>query len=167
MAKIIRGTAPPRQVLWNSAITPAGRLLLGVSDKGALCRASFLRARRATDIVAEWQAEWPRTAFMGGKLPQHWQELPLLMIGTAFQVAVWRAIMKIPQGETASYGGIAIRVGAPRAARAVGTACGLNRLAYIVPCHRVVAAHGLGGYGPGGLAIKRALLKAEGVVVAD
>jgi methylated-DNA-[protein]-cysteine S-methyltransferase len=85
------------------------------------------------------------------------------------------AVRQLAYGETASYGSIARRIGAPRAARAVGGAMGRNPLTLIVPCHRVIAADGtLGGYGGDGpfeqhdsLARKRELLLREGVTVAE
>lgn len=88
-------------------------------------------------------------------------DLPIEMPGSAFQKRVWSELRRIPYGRTISYRELADRVGAPRAARAVGLANGSNRLAVIVPCHRVVAAGGgLGGYG-GGLNAKRLLLDLE------
>jgi AraC family transcriptional regulator of adaptative response/methylated-DNA-[protein]-cysteine methyltransferase len=73
--------------------------------------------------------------------------LPLDLIGTAFQQRVWRALRDIPPGATTTYGEIAERIGARFAARAVGTACGQNPLAVVVPCHRVLRSDGgLGGY---------------------
>jgi len=81
--------------------------------------------------------------------------------GTEFQQEVWRALCRIPFGETRSYIEIARAIGRPRSARAVGQACGRNPIALIVPCHRVVAhGGGLGGYS-GGLNIKAALMKLE------
>lgn len=80
--------------------------------------------------------------------------------GTQFQQAVWRALLDIPRGETRTYGQIAEQIGRPRAMRAVGQAVGANPLAVVVPCHRVVAANGLGGFG-GGLALKKKLLQLE------
>ena len=81
---------------------------------------------------------------------------------TPFQRAVWEAIRRIPHGEVRSYGWIARAIGRPRAARAVGAACGANPWPIIVPCHRVVAADGsLGGYSAG-LKWKRLLLRIEG-----
>lgn len=88
-------------------------------------------------------------------------DLPFSLHGTEFQLAVWNAIRRIPYGEVRSYGEVAWMAGYPRAARAVGTACKKNPLLLIVPCHRVVASEGLGGYG-GRPDIKRALLKLEG-----
>jgi O-6-methylguanine DNA methyltransferase len=88
-------------------------------------------------------------------------DLPLDAPGSAFQEGVWRALREIPYGETISYRELATRVGVPAASRAVGRANGSNRLAIVIPCHRVIAANGgLGGYG-GGLPAKQALLALE------
>jgi AraC family transcriptional regulator of adaptative response/methylated-DNA-[protein]-cysteine methyltransferase len=87
--------------------------------------------------------------------------LPLDLIGTAFQQKVWRALRDIPRGKTMSYAELARQIGTPRAARAVGTACGRNPVAVAVPCHRVVRDDGaLGGY-RWGLERKRTLLERE------
>jgi O-6-methylguanine DNA methyltransferase len=88
-------------------------------------------------------------------------ELPLDLRGTAFQLKVWQALREIPLGETRSYGQIAAAVGEAGAARAVARACASNRVALVVPCHRVVpAGGGTGGYRWGGER-KAALLAAE------
>jgi methylated-DNA-[protein]-cysteine S-methyltransferase len=88
-------------------------------------------------------------------------ELELAARGTAFQHAVWDALVQIPYGETCSYGDIAKAIGQPQGARGVGAANGANPIALIVPCHRVIGADGsLTGYG-GGLPLKRALLAHE------
>ena len=86
--------------------------------------------------------------------------VPVSPEGTEFQKIVWDAMTDIPYGSTASYGEIAEYIGHPRSARAVGTACGCNPIPIIIPCHRVVASDGLGGYS-GGLAIKKKLLEIE------
>jgi len=87
--------------------------------------------------------------------------MPLVLDGTPFQTAVWRALLEIPFGATTSYETVARRVGKPGAARAVGRANGDNRIAIIVPCHRVIGADGsLTGYG-GGQHRKRRLLDLE------
>ncbi|MBI5502652.1 MAG: methylated-DNA--[protein]-cysteine S-methyltransferase [Deltaproteobacteria bacterium] len=89
-------------------------------------------------------------------------DLQLAPEGTPFRRATWRALEKIPYGETISYGQLARRIGKPAAARAVGAAVGANPLAIVIPCHRVIGADGsLTGFG-GGLPIKRALLQLEG-----
>lgn len=93
-------------------------------------------------------------------------DVPLdLAYGTAFQQSVWQALLKIPQGGTASYGEVSQRIGKPAAVRAVGAAVGRNPVSIIVPCHRVMGAGGkLTGYA-GGLERKSALLKLEGVAL--
>ena len=81
--------------------------------------------------------------------------------GPAFHRKVWKALLRIPAGRTQSYGALARRIGHPRAARAVGQACGANPLPLIIPCHRVTAVHGaLGGFSCG-LAWKELLLDRE------
>lgn len=89
-------------------------------------------------------------------------DVPMELDGTAFQREVWTELTRIPYGETISYGELARRVGRPSAPRAVGQANGRNPIPVIVPCHRVLASNGIGGYG-GGLKVKRALLAVEGV----
>jgi len=86
--------------------------------------------------------------------------VPVAPEGTAFQRDVWEALQDIPYGSTATYGRIAEEIGRPGSARAVGTACGANPIPLIIPCHRVVASNGIGGYS-GGLSIKRKLLAME------
>ena len=71
-------------------------------------------------------------------------DLPLLIEGTPFQLKLWQALCEIPRGKTLTYGELARRLGAE--ARAVGQACGDNRLPIVIPCHRVVAADGIGGF---------------------
>ena len=88
--------------------------------------------------------------------------LSLKIEGTDFQKDVWNEIKKIPYGETASYGDIAKRIDNPNAYRAVGSACNANPIPLIIPCHRVVASNGIGGYG-GGLALKKKLMELEGI----
>jgi len=81
---------------------------------------------------------------------------------TAFQDAVARALRRVPYGETVTYGELAALAGHPGAHRAAGTFCAFNRYPIVVPCHRVVAAGGIGGYGSLGVAYKRRLLALEG-----
>jgi methylated-DNA-[protein]-cysteine S-methyltransferase len=89
-------------------------------------------------------------------------DVPMELDGTAFQKEVWAELSRIPYGKTISYGELARRVGRPKGPRAVGQANGRNPIPIIVPCHRVLAGNGIGGYG-GGLPMKRALLAVEGV----
>ena len=88
--------------------------------------------------------------------------VPMELDGTPFQKDVWTELTRIPYGETISYGELARRVGRPKGPRAVGQANGKNPIPIIVPCHRVLASTGIGGYG-GGLPMKRTLLAVEGV----
>lgn len=91
-------------------------------------------------------------------------DIALSQHGTAFQRRVWQAIAEIPLGQVRTYGEIASQIGS--GPRAVANACGANHLPLFVPCHRVVAQHGLGGFMQGkqdGLLIKRWLLRHEGV----
>jgi len=88
-------------------------------------------------------------------------EVPLHVSGSPFQERVWQELLKIPYGETRSYQDVAKKTGSPDAVRAVGTANGMNRIAIVIPCHRVVNKGGkLGGYG-GGLWRKQRLLGLE------
>jgi len=86
--------------------------------------------------------------------------------GTALQQAVWAALLGIPRGRMETYGSLARRIGRPRAARAIGQACGANPVPLFIPCHRVIAANGsLGGFSSG-LAWKEYLLDVEAIPVA-
>ena len=101
-------------------------------------------------------------AYFAGQLREF--ELPLDMQGTDFQKRVWGQVAAIPYGETRSYLRISRALGSPGAVRAVGAADGANPVPIVVPCHRVIGAHGkLVGYG-GGLALKRWLLELEGAM---
>ncbi len=97
-------------------------------------------------------------AYFRGRAPKR---LPAFDLGGSdFDRKVWRALLDIPWGETCTYGALAARLGAPGAARAVGGAAGRNPVPILIPCHRVVAAGGLGGYS-GGAEVKRWLLAHE------
>lgn len=100
-------------------------------------------------------------AYFAGKLRRF--DLPLAPRGTAFQIKVWEAMLRIPCGETRSYGDIAREIGCG-AARPIGGACGKNPIPVIIPCHRILGSGNFGGYsGHGGLDTKRILLRLEGV----
>lgn len=86
--------------------------------------------------------------------------VPYRLVGSKFQRAVWKEMLRIPYGTTATYGRLADRIGDRGAVRAVGVACGANPLPLLVPCHRVVAANGIGGFS-GGLERKKWLMKLE------
>ena len=86
--------------------------------------------------------------------------IPVFQAGSALQQEIWAAVRAIPSGETATYGEIALEVGRPRAARAVGSACARNLTTPFTPCHRVVSASGIGGFG-GATSLKRRMLELE------
>jgi len=98
--------------------------------------------------------------------PDHRFDLPLAKVGSAFQRRVWQAIAAIPRGRTLTYGQVAKHLRS--APRAVGQACGANWFPLVIPCHRVVGSHGLGGFGHHGegfhLEIKRWLLAHENAI---
>jgi methylated-DNA-[protein]-cysteine S-methyltransferase len=102
-------------------------------------------------------------AFLRGE-PVALADVPLdLSATTPFERAVLDALRSVPRGEVVTYGELAALAGHPGAGRAVGTVCARNRFAFLVPCHRVVAAGGIGSYGSAGVAVKRRLLALEGV----
>jgi len=170
-----RGVDPRELLLATRIATPLGTMvavagqeglyLLEFVDRRALEREIQL-LRRATkrvvvpgrnrhlDAVRKQLGEYFRGA-------REAFDLPLVTAGTPFQKAVWDALREIPSGATRSYADIARAVGAPAAVRAVGRANGLNRIAIVIPCHRVIGSDGaLTGYG-GGLWRKRRLLDLE------
>lgn len=143
----------------------ATTLVLADFSRRAMMPAQLAAVRRRIGPTAPGSSslldraeEQLRDYFAGNR---HDFDLPVELPGSPFQERVWAELRRIPYGATISYRELARRVGAPGAPRAVGRANGANRLAIIVPCHRVVAANGgLGGYG-GGLSAKRHLLELE------
>lgn len=123
---------------------PFGRLRL-VAEDDALSGIDFLLEplpprKPATAVLREAAAQLARYF----DDPRHRFDLPLKLTGTPFQLKVWQALCEIPAGRPLTYGQLAEKLGT--APRAVGGACGANPLPVIVPCHRVVAAGGLGGF---------------------
>jgi len=151
--------------------TPLGPML-AIAKDGALLSLDFTDAKYARLIGDDWR-EAPDSPLLGEcarQLGEYFAgkrrdfDLPLAAEGTAFQHSVWEAIARIPYGRTASYSELAAACGAPGSARAAGAATGRNPLAIVVPCHRVVGAHGdLTGYA-GGIERKVHLLTLEGVL---
>ena len=133
------------------------------SEDAALGLERFLRVRPGANFRpdAALASVFPRVAeHLAGGRP--WDDLPLHLDGTPFQLKVWQGLRAIPRGTTTTYGSLARSLGLPTgASRAVGTACGSNRVSLLVPCHRVVSSSGgLGGY-YWGLDRKRLLLHLE------
>ncbi|MGE0421939.1 MAG: bifunctional DNA-binding transcriptional regulator/O6-methylguanine-DNA methyltransferase Ada [Reyranellaceae bacterium] len=164
-------------IAWTAVDSDYGRVLVAATAKGiAAVRLgdddeallSDLRADfPAAEIVADTGALTPRVkavmARLEGRKPTAIDapDVPLDIVGTAFQWRVWKALTEIPVGETATYGEIARRIGEPGAARAVGRACATNPVALVVPCHRAVGSSGaLTGY-RWGVERKKRILAAE------
>jgi AraC family transcriptional regulator of adaptative response/methylated-DNA-[protein]-cysteine methyltransferase len=166
-------------IRYTTTGTPLGRLLVATTAKG-ICAVtlgdddSTLEARLADEFplagrerVDEGRDEWLDAVIArvtrdlgwdGGLAPAM---PPLDVAATAFQWRVWDALTRIPRGETLSYGELAARLGVPKAARAIGRACGSNKLALLVPCHRIIREDGsLGGW-RWGMDIKQQLLATE------
>ena len=150
-----------------------GSILVAQGERG-VC--AILLGDDPGRLVRDLQDQFPKADLIGGdasfeqlvaqvvgfiEAPALGLDLPLDVRGTAFQERVWQALREIPLGATASYAAIAQRIGAPKAMRAVAQACGANRLAVAIPCHRVVRSDGdLSGY-RWGVERKRALLARE------
>jgi methylated-DNA-[protein]-cysteine S-methyltransferase len=167
------------QVTIGSLDTPIGELWIACSERG-VCKVVFpceggraaldpwlasclpsLEPTATSALLEQTRAE------LGEYFADTRQDftLPLDFQGSAFYLRVWRALTRIPYGRTTSYGELAHTLGAPKAARAVGAACGANPVPIIAPCHRVLGSDGsLHGFG-GGLPLKAWLLRHEGVLL--
>ena len=168
-----RAGAPDAEIKFAFGESSLGRVLIAASDKG-ICAIFF--GDDAGELARELKRQFPRARLVGGdhafeqltarvisfvEDPRRDLDLPLDIRGTAFQRRVWEALRRIPRGSTATYADIAKAIGAPKAVRAVGRACGSNPIAVAIPCHRVVGSNGsLTGY-RGGIERKRALLAKE------
>ncbi|WP_371668432.1 methylated-DNA--[protein]-cysteine S-methyltransferase [Streptomyces sp. NBC_00289] len=154
---------------WTAVDSPVGALLLTAGPTGALASLSVPGQKGGRTVQDDWRhdpgpfraAEEQLAAYFAGELKEF--RLELLAVGTEFRERVWAALDAVPYGGTVTYGEIAARIGAPRAAvRAVGGAIGANPLLIVRPCHRVIGADGsLTGYA-GGLDRKTRLLTLEG-----
>jgi AraC family transcriptional regulator of adaptative response/methylated-DNA-[protein]-cysteine methyltransferase len=159
--------------------SPLGPLVLGAKSEG-ICLLEFSHPQRLPKQLAQLrkafqcpvvpgqhrfldQLKAELADYFAGSLTEF--RVPIALQGTAFQESVWNGLLQIPYGETDSYEGLARSIRQPRASRAVGRANGQNRVAIVVPCHRVVNKNGkMGGYG-GGLWRKQFLLELEQRVV--
>ncbi len=146
--------------------TPIGELLLA-GDRHALRELGFPGGTKRRRVEPDWELRDTIFAEAKAQLNQYFAgalrefSLSIEPHGTPFQLSVLEELIKIPYGTTVSYQEIAVRLGKPRAMRAVGAANGRNPIPVIIPCHRVIGANGnLTGFG-GGLATKEALLKIE------
>jgi AraC family transcriptional regulator of adaptative response/methylated-DNA-[protein]-cysteine methyltransferase len=151
------------------ASSPFGHCLIGDSPRG-ICCLSFFDTADKNAATAELRDVWPladviwdpsharalAADIFSSKLP-----MQVFVAGTDFQVRVWRALMRIPVGQTIAYGGLAAVVGNPRAARATGSAVGANPVSFLIPCHRVILGNGNPGHYHWGADRKRAMLDWE------
>ncbi|WP_299564867.1 bifunctional helix-turn-helix domain-containing protein/methylated-DNA--[protein]-cysteine S-methyltransferase [uncultured Sulfitobacter sp.] len=160
------------EIGWGWFDTPFGQALAMGTDRG-LCGLAFAAEMGETAAMDDLRGRWPdatyteqtdrlrgwvETAFGQGRRDA---AAPLTMVGAPFQIKVWEALLRLPEGHVTTYGEIAQAIGNPRAVRAVGTAVGRNPIGYLIPCHRVLRAGGaLGGY-RWGLPVKRAMLAFE------
>lgn len=151
--------------------TPFGECLLAITERG-VCGMAFIshgnRDEVLSDLQHRWQnAEWienseptqavvERLFFSQDSLPA--QPLRVFLHGTNFQIKVWEALLRIPNGKLVTYEEIAAHLGMPQAARAVGNAVGRNPISYIIPCHRVIRKMGVFGGYHWGAARKKAIL---------
>lgn len=166
---------------WSTVDTALGTALVAASARG-ICMVELGANERS--LEAKLRAEFPnadlqrvdagRDAFLAPRvravadaLAGKKTRVDIDLLGTAFQKKVWDALMRIPSGETRSYADIAAELGAPSAARAVAGACARNRIAVLVPCHRVVRGDGSAGGYRWGLPLKRRLLQREGARISD
>ncbi len=141
--------------------SPIGDLTVS-SEDGVLVALDWGWARDQSSDDLLGRAKSQLEAYFDGKSETF--DLPLAPAGTAFQQRVWALMSSISYGKTMSYGEMANALDS--AARAVGMACGANPIPVIIPCHRVLAANGMGGYsGEGGVETKVALLRLEGVLL--
>ncbi len=161
---------------YDTFACPICPILVAVDEAGSIVRVEFLTDTSMEDLLARLGSsslvrDAQRTAPARAQLQEYFAgkrrafNLPLSVSGTDFQRRVWRELRDIPYGETRTYGQVAASIGQPKASRAAGHACGANRIPVIIPCHRVIGASGaLTGFA-GGLAVKRFLLRLEGVEV--
>src|ERR1700724_2441810 len=153
--------------------TSLGAILVASSKKGV---AAILLGDAAEELVHDLQNRFPKARLIGAdrdyeamvarvvgfvEAPEIGLDLPLDIRGTAFQQRVWQALQEIPVGATVSYAGLAQRIGAPKAVRAVAGACAANKLAVAIPCHRVIRNDGSASGYAWGVERKRALLDRE------
>ncbi|WP_269532270.1 methylated-DNA--[protein]-cysteine S-methyltransferase [Chitinimonas sp. BJYL2] len=153
----IRNGGAGMVIRWGIVATPLGQALLADSARG-LVKLAFI-GTQAESAVAELQHDWPRAELVHAPeaaqsiatrlFTRYRQPEPvhLFVKGTQFQLKVWEALLRVPEGRLTSYGELAGQMGAHGAARAVGSAVGANPIALLIPCHRVIRSDGaLGGY---------------------
>ena len=166
--------AEPETFFFDVIDSPIGKLAIAADQKGAMrmlsfdgdgerWRKDFARRFPGANLVARRDPFGHASAlkaYFAGDM-NVLDKIPVVFAGTSFQNKVWKALRRIPVGQTLSYGALAKKIGEPKAMRAVGLANGSNPIAVIVPCHRVIGSDGsLTGFG-GGLPRKKWLLEHE------
>jgi AraC family transcriptional regulator of adaptative response/methylated-DNA-[protein]-cysteine methyltransferase len=160
--------------------SPFGTALVMATERG-LAGLAFADPGEEEAALADMRSRWPKACYVDNKArtavlarrifdPKLWRAdrpLRVVLIGTDFEVRVWEALLRIPMGRATTYSDIAVKLGATRAARAVGAAVGKNPVSFVVPCHRVLGKSGdITGY-HWGLTRKRAMLGWEAGRVAS
>lgn len=151
--------------VFRAAASAGGVVAMGLPEDGGRRFFAYLKDKYPAFLLFERtapeleQARAELEEYLAGRRREF--AVPFHIRATPFQFKIYEAVSAIPYGSTATYREIAERVGSPGAARAVGAACAANPIPLIIPCHRVVGASGLGGYG-GGAVLKRKLLEHEG-----
>jgi len=159
---------------YGFGMTPFGDCILASTQRG-ICYLAFIQEGEFDQAITGLKRAWPRAEIVHKnkeseklimqvfELQRNQQQLPLraLVKGTNFQLQVWRALLKIPEGKLTTYGDLASAVNKPSAARATGSAVGANLLAYLIPCHRVIRNTGVIGDYRWGTARKRAIIAHE------
>ena len=156
-----RAADPMAGPLEGAHVPPTGTL---AGDRSHVVNAFAPGSKQAASPTADRLIE-RFSAFLAGAAVDFGDVRLELDWATPFQRELADTLRAVPRGEVVSYGELAALAGRPGAARAAGAFCAANRFAFVLPCHRVVAAHGIGGYGAAGLAVKRRLLAHEGVVL--
>lgn len=154
--------------------SPFGEVIALVAHQGLVGLGFVDHGERAL-ALADMMKRWPKAAFREDSAasapyvarafdPALWQAekpLPILPIGSDFDRQVWKALLKVPFGQTATYSDLAAEIGRPKAARVIGAAVGRNPIAFLVPCHRIIGRSGaLTGY-HWGLARKQSMIDWE------
>jgi AraC family transcriptional regulator of adaptative response/methylated-DNA-[protein]-cysteine methyltransferase len=154
--------------------TPFGECLLAVTERG-VCGLGFVSSGSRARTLVDLRKRWKNASFtenlhatrpyldriFGRNGDGHRKPLTLLLRGTNFQLKVWEALLRIPSGSVTCYEDIALRLGKPKAVRAVGSAVARNPVAFLIPCHRVIRKIGIFGEYHWGRARKKAMLAWE------
>ncbi|MEO0509188.1 MAG: methylated-DNA--[protein]-cysteine S-methyltransferase [Verrucomicrobiota bacterium] len=166
------------RIEWGFADTSFGQCSLGWTQRG-VCHLAFWNTGVVDSTPPNLLKDWPhaeirrsddqaatlcKRIFVEPGMPN--EPLQLWVRGTAFQLKVWQALLRIPEGRLCSYGQIAKAIGHPRASRAVGTACGSNPVGYLIPCHRVIRETGIVDGYRWGSPRKKAILAKEAALCA-